>query len=135
MHQKTIKVYTKLNGLLLQNHEITKKSAMKLESTGQLRWKIENEGFDIQKHHGYNLEHTYSKNPNAMKIVYLLIQVAHIINQLFIQSDLLNVIQGFSLKTCSRLILDAFHQGWSYSLSLKWQKISETNYQARFHPP
>lgn len=119
----------------ITNHEITKKSAMKLESTGQLRWKIENEGFDIQKHHGYNLEHTYSKNPNAMKIVYLLIQVAHIINQLFIQSDLLNVIQGFSLKTCSRLILDAFHQGWSYSLSLKWQKISETNYQARFHPP
>jgi hypothetical protein len=27
---------------------------------GRLRWKIENEGFNIQKNHGYELEHAYS---------------------------------------------------------------------------
>lgn len=117
------------------SHEITRRSAMKLESTGQLRWKIENQGFDIQKHHGYNLEHTYSKHPNAMKVVYLLIQIAHIINQLFIQADLLNICQGSSLKICCQRILDAIHHGWSDSLAQKWIIISKTNYQARFEPP
>jgi len=119
----------------ITSHEITKKSAMKMEITGQLRWKIENQGFDIQKHHGYNLEHTYSKHPNAMKVVYLLIQVAHIINQLFIEADLLNACTGLSLKACFRKIIEAIHRGWIQSLADKWKIISETNYQARFKPP
>lgn len=127
----------------ITSHEITKKSAMKMETNAQLRWKIENQGFDIQKHHGYNLEHTYSKHPNAMKVVYLLIQmvtersrsIAHIINQLFIKSDLINACEGLSLKACFRKLIEAIHQGWSKSISDKWKIISETNYQARFHPP
>lgn len=119
----------------ITNHEITKKSARKIEATGQLRWKIENQGFDIQKHHGYNLEHTYSKHHHAMKVVYLLIQIAHIINQLFIESDLLNACQGLSLKACFRKLLEAIHQGWAESLAEKWKLISKTNYQARFKPP
>lgn len=28
---------------------------------GRLRWKIENEGFNIQKNLGYELEHKYSR--------------------------------------------------------------------------
>ena len=49
---------------------------------GRLRWKIENEGFNVQKNGGYNLEHAYSRNPNARKIFYLLLQIAHLIFQL-----------------------------------------------------
>ena len=119
----------------ITNHEISRKSAMKLEVTGQLRWKIENEGFDIQKHHGFNLEHTYSKHPNAMKVIYLLIQIAHIISQLFIESDLINACIGLSLKSCFKKLIEAIHQGWSVSLDEKWSIISKTNYQARFQPP
>ena len=56
---------------------------------GRLRWKIENEGFNIQKNGGYELEHAYSQNENAAKIFYFLLQVAHAINQLMIKGGLL----------------------------------------------
>ncbi|MCK5055537.1 MAG: hypothetical protein KAT34_02710, partial [Candidatus Aminicenantes bacterium] len=46
------------------------------------RSKIENQGFNSQKNEGYNLEHAYSKNYNAEKCFYHLMQIAHIINQL-----------------------------------------------------
>jgi hypothetical protein len=35
---------------------------------GRLRWRIENEGFNVQKNGGYNLEHAYTKNEHGMKI-------------------------------------------------------------------
>src|SRR5690606_8075577 len=69
----------KLVRAFITNIKINKENILRIETHGQLRWKIENEGFDTQKHHGYNLEHTYTKDPNGMKVVYLLIQVAHMI--------------------------------------------------------
>jgi hypothetical protein len=49
---------------------------------GRLRWKIENEGFNIQKTNGYELEHAYSEHEHAAKNFYLLLQIAHLIAQL-----------------------------------------------------
>ncbi|MGB9720746.1 MAG: hypothetical protein ACPL28_04600 [bacterium] len=57
---------------------------------GRLRWKEENEGFNIQKNGGYNLEHLYIKDYNGMKCIYLLIQIAHILNQLIEKGNLLS---------------------------------------------
>lgn len=49
---------------------------------GRLRWKIENEGFNSQKNHGYKLEHKYSRvSYEAMQNYYQLLQIAHMINQ------------------------------------------------------
>jgi hypothetical protein len=56
---------------------------------GRLRWKIENEGFNTQKNHGYELEHAYSQHPWAAKNFYFLLQVAHAINQLIIKGSLI----------------------------------------------
>jgi len=56
---------------------------------GRIRWKIENEGFNIQKNHGYELEHAYSTHEWAVKNLYLLLQVAHAINQLMTHGSLL----------------------------------------------
>jgi hypothetical protein len=56
---------------------------------GRLRWKIENEGFNIQKNGGYELEHPYSTNVTAMKNFYLLLQIGHIISQLMEKGSLL----------------------------------------------
>ena len=36
----------------------------------------------MQKHGTFNISHLYSKNQNAIKVHYLLIQIAHIIRQL-----------------------------------------------------
>jgi hypothetical protein len=55
---------------------------------GRQRWKIENQGFKEQKCDGYNLEHLYGKEPNAWKNYYQLLQIAHMISQLIIHSDL-----------------------------------------------
>jgi hypothetical protein len=40
---------------------------------GRLRWKIENEGFNVQKNSELNMEHAYSEDPVARKVFYLLL--------------------------------------------------------------
>jgi len=55
---------------------------------GRLRWKIENEGFNVQKNGGFNLEHPYSQDENAGKVFYFLIQIAYLIFQLMEKGSL-----------------------------------------------
>ena len=40
---------------------------------------VENEGFNIQKNGGFNLEHPYSQDGNARKVFYFLLQIAYMI--------------------------------------------------------
>jgi len=49
---------------------------------GRLRWKIENEGFNVQKTGGYALEHADTQNPTAAQVFYFLLQIAHLLSQL-----------------------------------------------------
>jgi hypothetical protein len=59
-----------------------------LSASGRLRWKIENEGFNCQKHHGYGLQHKYARNSYlAAQNYYQCLQIAHLINQLVILSQ------------------------------------------------
>lgn len=54
-----------------------------ISQTGRQRWKIENEGFNIQKNNGYGLGHKYSRSSfQAFKNYYQCMQIAHMINQL-----------------------------------------------------
>lgn len=54
-----------------------------LSRVARQRWKIENQGFDQQKNHGYKLNHLYSRiSHNARGNYYILLQIAHLINQL-----------------------------------------------------
>jgi hypothetical protein len=55
-----------------------------ISQTGQLRWKIENEGFNTQKNHGYGLQHKFSRRSwQAAKNYYQCLQMAYLINQLW----------------------------------------------------
>lgn len=56
---------------------------------GRQRWKIENQGFNSQKNGGYNLEHAYSQDYNAMKNFYSLLQLGHMLSQLMEHGNLL----------------------------------------------
>ncbi len=56
---------------------------------GRMRWKIENEGFNVQKTGGYELEHAYTNDPNSAKVFYLLLQIAHLLAQLLYRGTLL----------------------------------------------
>jgi len=71
----------------LTNLEINYLSAPLISQTGRLRWKIENEGFNVQKNQGYALQHKYSRvSWLASKNYYQCLQMAHLINQLLIFS-------------------------------------------------
>ena len=66
----------------ITSFEITERNKKQLVYFGRQRWKIENEGFNMQKKGTFNIEQMYSKNYNAMKVHYFLIQFAHTIRQL-----------------------------------------------------
>ena len=61
---------------------ITDKNIKETMYLGRKRWKIENEGFNIQKNGTFDIGHLYSKDTTAIKVHYLMIQIAHIIRQL-----------------------------------------------------
>lgn len=71
----------------LTNVTITGKNAEELVKTGRGRWKIENEGFNIQKNGIYRIEHLCSRNGNAMKIHFLVTQIADMFMQLYLAYD------------------------------------------------
>jgi len=78
---------------------------------GRIRWKVENEGFNVQKNGGYGLEHAYTNDPTAAKIFYFLLQIAHMLAQLLYKGDLLRKAfpAGFgSAKNLSFLLLEAW---------------------------
>jgi len=56
---------------------------------GRLRWKVENEGFNVQKNNGYEMEHPYSEHSNGFRIFYLLLLIAHFISQLILHGSLI----------------------------------------------
>ena len=62
---------------------VSRDNVSEISRTGRLRWKIENEGFNTQKNHGYNLHHKYSRSSSiASKNYYQCLQIGHLINQL-----------------------------------------------------
>ena len=83
---------------------ITNKNIEKTIYLGRKRWKIENEGFNIQKNRTFDIGHLYSKNSIAIKVHYLMIQIAHIIRQL-IEKGLKEIKElGLKLKEISQII-------------------------------
>ena len=75
---------------------INNKNIEETINLGRKRWKIENEGFNIQKNGTFDIGHLYSKNSTAIKIHYLLIQIAHILRQLIERG--LKVVKDLKLK-------------------------------------
>jgi len=82
-----------------------------LSCAGRSRWKIENEGFNLQKNGGYRLEHPYSHHDVARKIFYLLLQIAFTIFQLMAKGSLFHTAfpNGVgSLKNIAFRLLEAW---------------------------
>jgi hypothetical protein len=85
---------------------------------GRVRCNIENQGFNIQKNSGLNLEHAYSTDPDVMKAFYYLLQIAHLFLQMFEMGSLLRrLAQEYdttpvglfgSLKNMAQRLLDCF---------------------------
>lgn len=82
---------------------------------GRIRSKIENQGFNIQKNSDFNLEHSFSDNPDKLKAYYYFLQIAHIILQLLEKGSLLRHLAKRSpsdffgsLRNIARRLLESF---------------------------
>ena len=65
--------------------EPDKESIVSLVQTNRMRWKIENEGFNVQKNNGFELHHKMNRHSlTAINNYYQCLQIADIFNQLII---------------------------------------------------
>jgi hypothetical protein len=55
--------------------EITKKNIARLANKGRARWKIENEGFNVQKNGGYELAHNYGHGQHNLSMIFYLLNI------------------------------------------------------------
>jgi len=103
---------------------------------GRIRWKIENEGFNVQKNGGFNLEHAYTREPVASKVFYFLLQIAHLIAQLIEKGSLFREVfpTGVgSVKNIAFRLLEAWR-----NLRVSAEQIHQmlsVRRQIRFAPP
>lgn len=73
----------------ITNREITENNVYKIIYCAKTRDYIENQGFREQKvTSGIDLEHVYSKNIKAIKVIYTIIQITHLILQIMEHSDI-----------------------------------------------
>ena len=77
---------------------------------GRGRWKIENEGFNNQKHGVYRIEHLNSKNSNAMKNHYLFTQISDILMQLYLAWNPYVKELNQTIKNTSSWLLESFRR-------------------------
>ena len=94
----------------LTDIELTKRNLGEMVEAGRGRWKIENEGFNNQKHGLYRIEHLNSRDSNAMKNHYLLTQIADILVQLYMAWNPLIKEIGQSKKNTSSRLLESFRR-------------------------
>ena len=66
---------------------------------GRCRWKIENQGFNTQKHGEFELEHPYSLHRTAWKLFYLLLQITHNWEQCVLFSTLFHQLKPPQART------------------------------------
>jgi hypothetical protein len=100
---------------------------------GRMRWKIENEGFNVQKKGGYELEHAYTNHPNSAKVFYLLLQIAHLLAQLLYKAKLLKTDfpDGFgSAKNLAFRLLEAWRNARMVQADIT--AVFQKRFQIRF---
>jgi hypothetical protein len=103
---------------------------------GRLRWKIENEGFNVQKNGGYGLEHAYTRNAIASKVFYYLLQIAHIIAQLVERGSLFRKAFPAGVGSAKNIALRLLESWRNFRLTAEQlHHILSVRIQIRFNPP
>ena len=111
----------------LTDLSVTKKNVQQTVFYGRRRWSIENRGFNAQKNHGFFIEHLFSRNCQAMKNHYFLIQLAHMISQIMdAWNNLWDKIKLSGEQRHKRIL-----ESWKTDSIAEAMK-SSTNYQIRF---
>jgi hypothetical protein len=90
----------------LTTSPVNQQNVCDLAYAGRLRWKGENEGFNVQKNGGYRLEHPYSKDEVSLKCWHQLLQIAHVINQLVEKGSLIALRQFGSVLNFTQQLFE-----------------------------
>lgn len=118
------------------NVKVSQRNVVELANDGgRSRWKIENEGFNVQKNGVYGLTHEYSTNENSSKIFHYLMQIAHLWMQLLIKGSLMKrwFPRGMgSAKNVAFRLLEAWRNAHLPGGMLQW--IVQWRFQIRFCP-
>jgi len=126
--QKETKRFAYVSSIEIDYHTV-----LEMTSSGRLRWRIENQGFLNQKQRGYALNHKYSRvSMRATKNYYRLMQIAHLINQLFeLQQRIQEQLKG--KMTIQHLFIELLTQIRGKSIrKKKLQKCLQQKIQIRF---
>ena len=94
---------------------------------GRCRWKIENQGFNSQKNYGFALGHLFSRNCQAMKNHYFLIQIAHMISQIMDAYKKIWKCVHISKEQKHKRILES----WKTELLSEWMPPESLRFQIR----
>ncbi len=110
----------------ITNLDIDDSNIKLVVNLGRKRWKIENEGFNIQKNNTFKITHACSRNDNAIKAHYFFIQFAHTIRQLLEKGSILVKSMFLKIKEVSATIYK--------TLTSKTSDLNniEINFQLRF---
>ncbi len=120
--EEVMVAFNYITDLKVNNYRIEEIVAM-----GRRRWKIENEGFNEQKNGTFKISHLCSRNENALKIHYYLIQIAHMIKQLLDNGSIL--LRSMKFKTKKEVSSHLLSMLTSVILDLNQ---IENNFQLRF---
>jgi hypothetical protein len=100
------------NFLWVTDLTLTKNNVREVaDNAGRIRWKIEKEGFNVQKNGGLELEPAYSQNVSAAQVFYVLLPIAPLLFPLIARGSLLQQLfpRGFgSAKNLAARLLEAW---------------------------
>lgn len=109
----------------ITNLDINDKNISDIVLLGRNRWKIENNGFNLQKNNTFDITHMCSYNYNAMKVHYFFIQFAHTIRQLLELGHIPIQKLKYKIKEISHLLMIEL-------ISLNINLIENLAFQLRF---
>jgi len=121
----------------ITNFTIKAKQVITLANEGgRIRWKIENEGFNVQKNGGFDLEHAYTHDPIASKVFYFLLQIAHLIAQLIEKGSLFRKAFPAGVGSAKNIAFRLLEAWRNLRVSAdQIQEMLDARLQIRFAPP
>lgn len=101
------------SGQFATNFEVeTKERAREITQWGRRRWNIET-SFNVEKHHGFGLGHTFCTDARASRNIYLLMQIANNLWQVFSSGHMVRLSKKYRKVTCIEwvyIIREALHR-------------------------
>ncbi len=104
--------------------EVTADNVATIVGIGRARWKIENAQFNVQKNHGYELEHNYGYGKRGLSMVlYLLNLLAFLAHEMLDMGDRLYRACRASESRCS--LWNALRMYFRKLVCMSWQAMLE----------